>query len=108
MIRSLKVRNIIRGTGWLRFLVIMVAIAALLGVAAGSVTPAHLHAKAPAGGSCDICFAAHLASPEAASLASVLPAPETEGNVSVCETCAGYQLIHSTSFSTRGPPSTQL
>jgi hypothetical protein len=108
MIRSLKVRNIIRGTGWLRFLVIMVAIAALLGVAAGSVTPAHFHAKAPAGGICDICFAAHLASPEAASTVSVLQSPETAGMVSACETCAGYQLIHSSSVSTRGPPSTQL
>lgn len=108
MIRNLKVRSITPGSGWLRFLVIMVAIAALLGVAAGSVTPAHFHAKAPAGGSCDVCFAAHVASSEAQKSVSVLPVPETADRTAVCATCGGYQLIHSSSSSTRGPPSTQL
>jgi hypothetical protein len=108
MMMNVQVRRKIGVAVWLRLCVIMVAIAALLGVAAGSTAPEHLHAKAPAGGGCDICFAAHIASPQAASSVRALPAPEVTGSVSLYKACPGYQFVRSSSPSTRGPPSSQL
>jgi len=92
---------------WLRILVMAFAIVAILGVATGSASPAHFHLKAPAGG-CDICFAAHIASFEAKSLASFLAVPEQAGQTVICTAASGYQSFRSRSSLSRGPPTLAL
>ena len=92
---------------WLRIVVMVVAIAAIVGVATGSASPAHFHLKTPAG-SCDICFAAHVAAFEAKSVAVVLQAPHIVGRIATCSAISGYQLYLSKSSLTRGPPALAL
>lgn len=107
MIRNVQTRSNTGIAGllpaWLRILVMVVAIAAVLGVATGSASPAHFHLKAPAGG-CDICFAAHVAAFEAKSLAVSLQAPHVVERITTCSAISGYQLYLSKSSLTRGPP----
>src|SRR5947208_478577 len=93
--------------GKFRFFVLLIAIAAVLGVATASASPAHFHANPPANG-CDLCFAAHVASLEAAIIAAVAHAPLWHGHITVCSPISGYQLFHSKASLTRGPPSSTV
>src|SRR5882757_5847358 len=90
--------------GPFRFFVMLLAIAAMLSVATASSSSAHFHAKPPANG-CDVCFAAHVASLEAKTIAPVALAPRAHGWITLCSAISGYQLFRSKAFLTRGPPS---
>jgi hypothetical protein len=93
--------------GSIRFFVLLIAIAALLGVATVSSSPAHFHANPPANG-CDLCFAAHVASLEARTIATVDHALLLQGRIVLCSAISGYQVFRSKAFLTRGPPSLSL
>ena len=88
---------------FLRVCIVLLAIAAMLGVATSSTSPAHLHPKAPAGG-CDICFAAHVAALEAKTVTTILQTPQVFGRVTACATVSSYRLLCRNPFLTRGPP----
>src|SRR4051812_17199099 len=90
--------------GKLRFLVVLIAIAAMLGVVTASASPSHFHSNPPASG-CDLCVAAHVASLEAAIIASVAHAPLWHGHITLYSPVSGYQLFRSEAALTRGPPS---
>jgi hypothetical protein len=90
--------------GKFRFFVLLLAIAAVLGVATATASPAHFHANPPSNG-CDLCFAAHVASLEAANIAAATHTPLWDGHITLCSPVLGYQLFRSKASLTRGPPS---
>jgi hypothetical protein len=87
-----------------RIAILLMAIAAMLGVSVASASPAHFHAKAPAN-DCGLCCTAHVVSLEAHSIAQFVPAPDTEERIAPCAAVAGYQLLRDKAALTRGPPS---
>jgi hypothetical protein len=93
--------------GKFRFFVLLIAIAAVLGVATASASPAHFHADPPTNG-CDLCFAAHVASLEPGAIAAVTHAPLWDGPITLCSPIPGYQIFRSSAYLTRGPPSSSL
>ena len=107
MIKTVQIRRNGAIAASLRVCIVLLAIAALLGVATGSNSPAHRHAKAPAGG-CEICFAAHVASFEAKAFRAILHAPQVVGRIALCPAVSCYRLFYRSSFLTRGPPSISL
>jgi hypothetical protein len=86
-----------------RFVILLVALAAMLGVVTASSSPAHFHAKPPANG-CDICFTAHVASVEAKVVAATVHAPHVHGFIVLRTAISHYRLLRGESSLTRGPP----
>jgi hypothetical protein len=107
MLSSLQIRRNTGVPAFLRVCIVILAIVAMLGVATGSTSPAHLHAKAPSGG-CDICFAAHVASLEAKTNTAILQTPQVFGRITAFSALSSYRLLYRSSFLTRGPPSLSL
>ena len=103
MLSSLQLRRTAGSPAFLRVCIVLLALVALLGVATDSTSPAHLHAKAPAGG-CDICFAAHVASLEAKTGTAMLLTPQVFGRLASFCVVSGYRLLHESSVLSRGPP----
>lgn len=93
--------------GTFRFLIVLLAIASVLGVATAASSPAHFHANPPSSG-CDVCFAAHVASLEAKTIAALTYAPVLYGQVALLPALSGYQLFRSSASLSRGPPSLTL
>lgn len=88
----------------LRIAILILAIAAMSGVAAAAASPAHIHATSPAGG-CDICFTAHIVKYQATFVIEVPAAPEAVRQAFASGVAiAGYQLFSNDTSSTRGPP----
>lgn len=104
MLALLQLRRTTGSPAFLRACIVLLAIVALLGVATDSTSPAHLHAKAPAGG-CDICFAAHVASLEAKTATAILQTPQVFGLITAFLAFSTYRLLYKCSFLSRGPPS---
>lgn len=90
----------------LKTFVLLVALAAMLGVASASVTPAHWHHDS-APGRCDLCFTAHVAAFESSSVDG-LPEPEVSGQVAITVLFFGYKPATAVSSSSRGPPAGSL
>ena len=90
-----------------RAVILLLAIAAMLGVAAASSSPAHFHAKPPANG-CDICFTAHIVSLEAKAIPAIVHAPRVYGFLAPSAAVSGYRLLRGSESLTRGPPSTHI
>ncbi len=90
----------------LRIAILVVAIAAMLGVVTASASPLHSHLKSSAAG-CDICFTAHMSAVETPA-AHVMHGPEVQGLITFLPTLSGYQPYDSESSSSRGPPSLSL
>ena len=86
----------------LRIAILVVALAAMLGVVTASAAPAHAHLKTPDAG-CDICFTAHLTAVDT-PCGYVFLAPQIEGVITVLPMLSGYQPCDSESSSSRGPP----
>jgi hypothetical protein len=89
--------------GTFRFLILLLAIASVLGVATAASSPAHFHANPPSSG-CDVCFAAHVASLEARTVAALIHTPVLYGHVTLLAARSGYRLFRSSASLTRGPP----
>ncbi|HYA18033.1 MAG TPA: hypothetical protein VEF06_11235 [Bryobacteraceae bacterium] len=90
----------------LRTLVLLVTLAAMLGVSAASITPAHLHLNSSAS-RCDLCFTAHFAAVQSPAVQSV-HAPELSGPTALLQPYSRYQSLASRPSSSRGPPSLSL
>lgn len=86
----------------LRIAVLLVALAAMLGVVTASASPAHAHLKTPDAG-CDICITAHFSAVKTPA-ALIIQGPEIQGLVSFLPLLSGYQPFDSESSSSRGPP----
>ncbi len=96
--------------GPLRFAILFVAIFAMLGLSMASTSAQHMHLRSSSGGQtsggqCDVCVTAHVVSLEAHSLFYPLGIAESFRLVADAEAVAGYQLLLSSSASSRGPPS---
>ena len=85
-----------------RIAVLLVALAAMLGVVTASASPAHAHLKAPDAG-CDICITAHFSAVETPYVL-VFHGPEIQGLITFLPLLSGYQPYDSESSSSRGPP----
>jgi hypothetical protein len=88
----------------LRITVLLVALAAMLGVCAVSETPTHFHAGRPAGG-CDICFTAHVAINAQSTPLLAITAPGIASGISFAPEHSAYQARYAVATSSRGPPS---
>src|SRR5438132_11984977 len=93
--------------GPIRYFVLLLALAAMLGVATASSSSSHFHAK-PAASGCDVCFAAHVASLEAKTIAPGPVAPQVHGSITLCAGISGYRIFRNKAFLTRGPPSSPV
>ena len=92
MIRAIKV------------FVLLVALAAMLGVATVSASPAHWQEDSAASGRCELCItAAHLTAYEAPPVL-LLPAPEISERSGQPLVVFGYEPVSSVCFCSRGPP----
>jgi hypothetical protein len=91
----------------LRAAIMMVAVAALLGVAMASSTSAHFHARST-GGQCDICMTAHVVSLEARAVFHLFGAVEVHERIAPGVAITGYQLLLAHSSFSRGPPALSL
>lgn len=85
----------------------ILALAAMIGIATASTSPAHFHAKPPSNG-CDICFTAHIASLEAKTIAAAIQAPQVHDCILAAVAISGYRLFRGKAALTRGPPSLSL
>lgn len=89
---------------FIRSLVVICAIVAMLTVSAASSSAAHVHARTPAG-QCDICFSVHIVSSEAITTVNLFHAPETHEQFLSGDVIPGYRLPTLRSTVDRGPPS---
>jgi hypothetical protein len=87
----------------LRIAVLLVAIAAMLGVVTASASPAHSHLNGSAAG-CDICYTAHMSAVETPAVL-LFHGPEIQGLIVFLPLLSGYQPYDSELSSSRGPPS---
>ena len=86
----------------LRIAVLLVALAAMLGIATVSASPLHNHLTGSAAG-CDICFSAHLPAVETPAV-HVLHDPQTAEPLIFTSAVVVYQALDGESSSSRGPP----
>jgi hypothetical protein len=88
----------------LRAMILIFAIAAMLGVTMASGSAAHFHERS-SGSQCDICITAHVVSLEARAVLHVFGAVETREFVAPALVDTGYHLLLTHSRFSRGPPS---
>jgi hypothetical protein len=88
----------------LRAAILIVAIAAMLGVAMASGSAAHFHERSTGGGQCDICMTAHVVSLEARAFFHLFGAVQSQERVAPAVAAPGYQLLLAHSSFSRGPP----
>jgi hypothetical protein len=88
----------------LRAAILIVAIAAMLGVAMASGTAAHFHSRST-GGQCDICATAHVVSVQPRAVFHLFGAVESQERLAPGAAITGYQLLLAHSSFSRGPPS---
>jgi hypothetical protein len=93
-----------RKFGLLRAAIMVLAIVATLGVSMASTSASHIHSRST-GGQCDICVTAHVVSLEARAVFHLVGSVEVFVRFAPPETVAGYQLLLTSSTSSRGPPS---
>jgi hypothetical protein len=87
--------------------VLLLAIAAMLGVSAASASSQHFHTKSPASG-CDLCINAHVAAEQARPAVYLLDVPELHARFVPGAAVAGSQILSANAILTRGPPSPTL
>ncbi len=91
----------------LRIAIMIVAVAATLGVAAAATSSAHIHGDSGAN-SCDICLVAHTVSHRATPTLHLLVAPALKHRVfAAAAESTGYELFLSSASLSRGPPSSR-
>lgn len=89
-----------------RMSILMIVVAAFLGVATASASPAHFHANSSPSG-CDVCFVAHAAVVETPSL-QLIHGPDIAGRATVLLPFFGYQAFSTQPHCSRGPPPSAL
>jgi len=94
----------LRQSGPLRIAILFLAILAVLGVSIASTSSAHVHARST-GSQCDVCVTAHVVSLEAKTVFHLVGAVAVYEHLTPAEIVAGYQLLLTSSASSRGPPS---
>lgn len=103
MISSMQVKFSATGAArGLRFMVVLLAVLAMLGVSAASVSSEHSHLRGPSD-RCDVCVAAHMsASP--AVVSPVLHAPEPVRSFASLPVVLRANSRSVLTLVTRGPP----
>jgi hypothetical protein len=91
----------------LRAAILIVAIAAMLGIAMASGSAAHFHTGS-AGGQCDVCMTAHVVSVEARAVFHLFGSVEVHERLTPGSAISGYHLLLAHSSFSRGPPSLAL
>ena len=85
-----------------RIVVVILAIAAMLGVSAASLSAAHAHLNSPAD-HCDICCTAHMAAQQVA-VVQVVHSPELQSFLAPPEAVERVESRSILALLTRGPP----
>jgi hypothetical protein len=86
-----------------RTLVLLLALAAVLGMTAVSTSPAHFHLNSSQN-RCELCFTAHMAAVQSPS-AQPIHGLEISGRATLLLPYSGYHSIKSQPSFSRGPPS---
>ena len=96
-------RAVLRTPRALRLVAVILAIAAMLGVSAASVSAAHTHVKDPVG-RCDICSTAHQAARRIV-VVQVIHAPNVHSRIALPVAIRRVESRSALTLLTRGPPS---
>ena len=89
---------------FVKALIALCAVVAMLTVSAASASATHIHARTPAG-QCDICFTLHVVSSEAVAVVHLFQGPESQERFVPGDIIEGYRLPTLRSAVDRGPPS---
>lgn len=89
---------------FLKSLIALCALVAMMTVSAASSSAAHIHARTPAG-QCDICSTVHVVSSGAVAVVHFFERPESQERFVPRDIVEGYRLPAMHSAVDRGPPS---